>query len=78
MNYSNRDLTNREFNISRVEQKNMDSYIKTYNSDVTTWTFFLGSDWTRLLDVLQDRNERPQIDQILEYFLSNISHQKIV
>ena len=67
MNYSNRDLTNRGFKISRVTKANLDSFIKTYNSDVTSWTFFLDSDWNKLIYILQNSSKRPKINQFLEF-----------
>lgn len=67
MNYSNRGLTNRGFKISRVNQNNLDSFIKTYNSDVSSWTFFLNSDWNKLIGILQNSIRRPKINEILDF-----------
>ena len=65
MNYFNKDLTKRGFKISRIKKENLKSYIKTYKSDVTSWTFFINSDWSGLIETLKDSNKRPEVRQIL-------------
>lgn len=67
MNYFNKDLTNRGFNISRINKENLNSYIKTYSSDVTSWTFFISSDWNRLIETLKNSKKRPEVRQILNF-----------
>lgn len=66
MNYFNRDLTNRGFKISRLKKENIDSFIKTFNSDVTSWSFYLNSDWNMLIEILKDSIKRPKLNQLLE------------
>jgi len=60
-------LTNRGFKISRINKENLNSYIKTYNSDVTSWTFFISSDWNGLMETLKNSNKRPEVRQLLNF-----------
>ncbi|NOQ72796.1 MAG: hypothetical protein GQ574_12370 [Crocinitomix sp.] len=67
MNYSNRDPSNRGFQISKLSSEKIDSFIKTYNSDVTSWSFIINFDWSKLTETLLNANKRPQTTEILQY-----------
>lgn len=67
MNYFNKDLTDRGFKLSRIKKENLNSYIKTYSCDVTSWTFFISSDWSGLIEILKNSDKRPEVRQILNF-----------
>lgn len=67
MDYFNKDLTNRGFSILRVNLYNLNAYIKTYHSDVTSWSFYINSDWDGLTSILQNSSKRPSINQMLNF-----------
>lgn len=67
MNYFNKNLAHRKFTISRIKQEHLNSYIKTYDCDVTNWKFFLNSNWNGLVEILQDSEKRPETSDILEF-----------
>lgn len=66
MRYFNRDLSNRGYYLYRVRRGTVYSYINTYNSDVSSWSFIIKADWPRLTAILQNPNQRPDIQRILE------------
>ncbi|MGH1334926.1 MAG: hypothetical protein ACRBFS_02285 [Aureispira sp.] len=65
MQYSNKDLSQRGFQLSELSTPKLEQFIKTYSSDVSSWSFFPQANWSTLLPLLQDSVSRPTIQDIL-------------
>lgn len=67
MNYFNKDLSNRGFLLSKLELTQINTYIKAFNPEVSSWSSFINTDWNSLTSILQNKNHRPASNQLLQY-----------
>lgn len=67
MNYGDKELSNRGFEISKVNFKDINLFVKTYEMDVTSWSFIINSDWNKLTALLLNADKRPETLELLEF-----------
>lgn len=77
VNYFNKDLSDRYFYISEIDNKNINRYTKIYRSDVTNWFFIFCEVENKqtIKSIITNKKERPCLESILKLSSSVVNIQ---
>ncbi len=69
VNYSNKDLSNRYFYYSKINESEIVNYIRIYHSDVSNWNFIFctKNSETKIKEFLNNKNEQPNLSSFLQH-----------
>lgn len=69
VNYSNKDLSNRYFYYSKINESVIENYIRIYHSDVSNWNFVFCTENNekKIIEFLSNTNEQPNLSLFLQH-----------